>query len=72
MRTGSNAAIALATPAYSRSATSSIPAHSSRRVGHAIRHASCGSHSAGIRHVGVVAGVGVDVGAGVNSGSEFM
>jgi hypothetical protein len=50
IRTGSKAAIALATPAYSVSAKSNMPAHSSRRVGHAIRQASCGSHSAGMRH----------------------
>src|SRR5918994_4467254 len=50
MTTGSKAAIALATAAYSRSASSNRSPQSSLRVrvGHSIRHASCGSHSAGI------------------------
>ena len=47
MSSGSNAAIALATPAYWSSA-SSMSCHTDARVGQAMRHRSCGSHSAGM------------------------
>src|SRR3954452_6480011 len=49
IRTGSNAAIALATPALSRRAPARRPSHSSRRHGQAISVRSCGVHSAGMR-----------------------
>ena len=46
--TGSNAAIALATPALSALAAPSWPPQSSRRQGHAISVRSCAAHSGGI------------------------
>jgi hypothetical protein len=49
MRTGSNAAMALATAAWSARAAPSRGPHRSSRVGQHMIVRSCGAHSAGIR-----------------------